>query len=274
MNVISEHMTPDWKRLADVNFLIYRRMTNYLSAALGAVNLIGTDTEQPLEYWKQRAIKQLMRANQLYSAWNHLLQVKGVDQISPPNQRLFRATDLMEWLAAEMTQNYSYHPDHDRLLQGNREMLQEALLLIHSAAHSLGPGVRLLTQSLPNGMWFRIRYNLVKKAPQTLEALLETLTNDWRSELTAFELLCASEFLALNSSELAYTPDEHHATLGFFIPAPRPSKVDETETSVPTSDNALEEPTRPYNQSAIWRRIAEVCAEEEHTPPMPLSPKP
>jgi hypothetical protein len=270
-----EELRTDWKRLADVNFLIYRRMTNYLSAALGAVNLIGTDTEQSLEYWKQRAIKQLMRANQLYSAWNHLLQMQGVEQVSPPSQRLFRASDLMEWLAAEMTQHYPHHPDHDRLLQGNREMLQEALLLIYSASYSLGPGVRLLTQSMPNGIWFRIRYNLVKKAPPTLDGLLETLTTDWRSEMTAFELFCASEFLALNSSGLEYVPDEQHATLGFFIPACRPMKADQTETvtATPASDNALEEPTRPYNQSAIWRRIAQVCAEEEHTPPMPLSPK-
>jgi hypothetical protein len=271
--MILQDTTTNWKRLADVNFLIYRRMTNYLSAALGAVNLIGTDTEQSVEYWKQRAIKQLMRANQLYSAWNHLLQVKGVDQVSPPSQRLFRATDLMEWLATEMAQHYSYHPDHDRLLQGNRELLQEALLLIHSAAYSLGPGVRLLTQAMPNGMWFRIRYNLLKKAPAALEGLLETLTTDWRSEMTAFELFCASEFLALNNSSLDYSVDEQHATLGFFIPAYRSIKNDDTVTSVPVTDHPLEEPTRPYNQSAIWRRIAQVCEEEEHTPPMPLSPK-
>jgi hypothetical protein len=271
--VILEENKPDWRRLADVNFLIYRRMIDHLNAAFGAINLIGSNTEQTTDYWKQRALKQLMRATQLYGAWNHLLQVKGVEQVAPPGQRVFRALDLMEWLASEMAQQYTPHPDHERLLKGNRETLQEALLLLQSAAYSLGPGVRLLTQNNSDGMWFRIRYTLMKAAPPTLDGLLESLTDDWRSELTAFELYCAGEFLALNDATLHYSAEDEHATLGFFIAAARPSRADATETGVPTPRRAdpLEEPTRPYSQSAIWRRIAEVCEEEEHTPRMPKS---
>lgn len=208
---------PSWDSLADINFLVRRRLVEHLNAAIGAVNIIDTPEAggQPVEFWKKRAIRHIMRAQHLYEAWNMLARYKSGQSLAQARQ--FRAGDLLEWLASETSQTYLPHPDHGRILAGNRETMQEALLLMYSAAHTIGPGVRLLAESKDDGFWFRVRYQDHKSQPKTLDGLFDQLSDDWRTGNAAYELGRAQDFLELNDCVLTYARRDGFCELGFFV---------------------------------------------------------
>ncbi|MFQ3567298.1 MAG: hypothetical protein SNJ59_09875 [Aggregatilineales bacterium] len=218
---------PDWKTLADVHFVMQRRMLEYLNAAVGALTL--TDTPEgaakPDNFWKERALRQVMRAHNLFNAWNALVRHKTGQRPAPSAMRQFSAADVIDWLALELRHSSSERSGNDRLLHGNRETLQEALLLLHSAAHSIGPGVRTITTQRPAGMWFRVRYTTYKAPPPTLAALREQLANDWRTEMAAYELERAQDFLELNGLALEYLIGDGYCELGFFVRAVLPGPL-------------------------------------------------
>ena len=255
------HPYPDWDSLADANFLMRRRLIEHLSAAIGAVNLIDTPEAggKPAEFWKTRAIRHIVRAQNMYEAWNLLVSYKAGQHV--PRARPFRAGDLLEWLAGEIYQTYTPHAEHDRLLMGNRETLQEALLLIHSAAYSLGPAVRLHTQLKEGSFWFRVRYQDAKQKAKTLDDLFEQMTTDWRTESAAYELQRARDFLEMNDCELAYVSGMGYSELAFSVAAVGPEHqnedssvlaIDETHTAAPVED--LDE-THPAGED-IRRRFS------------------
>lgn len=223
---------------------MYQRVIEQMNAALGAVHLSADPAgkDKPAEFWQERAIKQLRRAISLYNAWNNLIRYKsGLVQI-PKTMRQFRGSEMLEWLASELSTRHTLEPEHERLLAGNRETLQEALLLLHSCAHTLGPGVRLVTQNDHDGMWFRVRYNIYKTPPQTLEALLDQLPENWRAEHTVFELQRAQDFLAMNQCTLEYRVEDTYCELGFFVKSARAAK---TPASVyPTTTQSRRVPLR------------------------------
>lgn len=216
---------PDWKTLADVHFVMQRRMLEYLNAAVGALTLIDTPegAAKPGDFWKERALRQVMRAHNLFNAWNALVRHKTGQRPAPPAMRQFSAADVIEWLAVELRHSSGDRGSSDRLLHGNRETLQEALLLLHSAAYSIGPGVRTITTQRPTGMWFRVRYITYKAPPPTLAALRERLTADWRTEMAAYELDRAQDFLELNDLTLEYLIGDGYCELGFFVRAVQPA---------------------------------------------------
>jgi hypothetical protein len=242
---------PNWDSLADINFLMRRRLIEHLNAAIGAVNVIGTPEAgaKPDEFWKTHAIRHIMRAQNLYDAWNMLIRYKAGQRLTHISQ--FRAGDLLEWLASETHQTYLPRPDHDRVLAGNRETLQEALLLIHSAAYSIGPGVQLLTESKEEGFSFRVRYQDRKRRPMTLETLLEQLGDDWRTESAAYELQRAQDFLEMNDYALTYTRGETYCELGFFVTVVAAAR---------SSSNAITD-TQPIDDTAA---VANPNDEETH----------
>jgi hypothetical protein len=255
------HTQPDWDSLADANFLMRRRLLEHLSAAIGAVNLIDTPEggSKPADFWQKRAIRHIMRAQHLYEAWSMLIRYKAgqhVQRVHP-----FRAGDLLEWLASETFQTYTPNPDHDRLLIGNRETLQEALLLVHSAAYSLGPSVRLLAQYKEDGFWFRVRYQDARQKAHALPELLEQLASDWRTENAAYELQRAQDFLEMNDCELTFVRGDDYCELMFFVDATSPARQqaaaavtseDETLLAPPTND---EDETHPSGED-IRRRFS------------------
>ncbi len=243
---------PDWDSLADANFLMRRRLIEHLNAAVGAVNLIDTPEggAKPADFWKSRAIRHIMRAQHLYEAWNLLIRYKAGHHVT--RTHLFRAGDLLEWLASETYQTYSPHPDHDLLLIGNRETLQEALLLVHSAAYSLGPGVRLHTQVKDDRFAFRVRYQAAKPGAQTLADLLEQLVNDWRTESAAYELRRAQDFLQMNDCELTLVQGDRCCELGF---------------SVATAGNARQQPAAGEIEVEDDFDITAIVRDEDETQP-------
>ncbi|HLU09359.1 MAG TPA: hypothetical protein VK003_06810 [Oceanobacillus sp.] len=240
---------PNWNSLADINFLVHRRFVEHLNAAIGAVNIIDTPEAggKPVEFWKKRAIRHIMQAQNLYEAWSMLARHKSGHTTVYTSQ--FRAGDLLEWLAAETSQNYVPQPDHDRILEGNRETLQEALLLIYSAAHTMGPNVQLLAESSTKGFWFRVRYQDTRRQPRNLEELFEKLDDDWRTGNAAYELARAQDFLELNRYSLHFVRLKDACELGFFVAAAgmaHSSSADairETEETIAT--RPIEDETQP-----------------------------
>lgn len=241
---------PNWDSLADVNFLVRRRLVEHLNAAIGAVNIIDTPEAggKTAEFWKKRAIRHIMQAQNLYEAWSMLARYKSGQ--TAVYGRQFRAGDLLEWLASETSQTYMPHPDHERILAGNRETLQEALLLIFSGAHTIGPSVQLVTESNDKGFWFRVRYQDHKRQPKTLDGLFEQLDDDWRTGNAAYELSRAQDFLELNNCTLSYSRAKGTCELGFFVAAvgagqPHPTAATLRDTEETVATRPTEDETEP-----------------------------
>ena len=239
---------PSWDSLADVNFLVRRRLVEHLNAAIGAVNIIDTPEagSKPVDFWKKRAIRHIMQAQNLYEAWNMLARHKSGQ--TAVYARQFRAGDLLEWLASETSQSYIPRPDHDRILAGNRETMQEALLLIYSAAHTIGPSVQLITECSDDGFWFRVRYQNHNRQPKTLNGLFDQLEDDWRTGNAAYELCRAQDFLELNNCTLTYLRLTDACELGFFVVGagqshPSAATMRDTEETVAT--RASDDETEP-----------------------------
>jgi hypothetical protein len=214
---------PDWDSLSIINFLLNRRMSEHLNAALAAISLIGTEDadNQPPEMWQARALDAVLQSLNLHNAWASLIRYKQGETFLAQHMRQFSANEMLHWLASEMQLSHFDPLSVDITLCGNRETLQEALLLIHSCANTLGPGVRLQAETQADGMWFRVRYNMLKSAPPSLDKLMEVLdrlSSSWRAQNAFFELKRARDFLAMNDQQLHYNVGQDYCELAFFVP--------------------------------------------------------
>ncbi|MBC7814388.1 MAG: hypothetical protein H7175_24745 [Burkholderiales bacterium] len=221
-------------------------MTEYLNAALAAIALSGKMDEggQPPSFWQERATTQAAHALELHTAWASLIRYKSGEALLPQNQRQFKALDMLLWLTTELQLLRTPPLDTNLVLLGNRETLQEALLLLHSCAYTLGPGVNLVAQSKDGGVWFRILYDKVPDAANTLETLVTSAGKSWRVNSAAFELRRARDFLRMNNCDLVYRAWERHCELSFFVPAILMAGQS-TRESAPTPEETLELPDVP-----------------------------
>lgn len=222
---------PDWESLGEINFLLYRRMSEHLNAALAAITLAQSEENngKTPEFWQERALNEVLRSLDLHNAWATLVRHKLGESLVPQQLSEFSANELLTWLSVELQLNGTRTMSQDMRLIGNRDTLQEALLLLHSCAYTLGPGVRLLAEPEMRGMWFRISFNVLKNAPETIEGLISTLEKaapaNWRMKNALFELRRARDFLTLNSCEIYYGIANDICTMAFFIPAVLPAVV-------------------------------------------------
>lgn len=212
---------PDWEALDEINFAIHRRMVEHLNAALAAISLINSadPAETTPEFWQKRALNEVLTALNTHNAWASLVRHKLGESFLTQHVRQFYAGELLTWVAVQLQIGNISLPKNDLLMSGNRETLQEALLLLYSCASVLGPGVRLMAQIEPGGIWFRVRYSALKPPPASLDALLESLIANWRSQNAAFELKRARDFLAMNQCHLIYRSDAEHGEFAFFVSA-------------------------------------------------------
>jgi hypothetical protein len=234
---------PDWHSLDEINFLINRRMVEHLNAALAAISLINSSDAQdtPPEFWQKRALNEVLNAINTQNAWSSLVRHNLGESFLRQHIQQFPASELLVWVAAELRLPSFHLPKRDLILNGNRETLQEALLLLHSCAYTLGPGVRLVAELMKNGIWFRIRYNIIKDPPDTLEQLVEGMHKNWRTQNAAFELKRARDFLAMNDCDLHFSQDKDYVELAFFVPALQKPK--------PVVEAPLPEPEKQVRQT-------------------------
>ena len=202
---------PDWESLSEVNFLISRRMVDQLSAALDALGQIPQGEQQ------QRALSTVTSALDLHTAWADLIRHKVGDKSVLPGPQEFDGRNLLEWITETLQMEDLPHPESDVMLKGNRGTIQEALLLLQSCAHTLGPGVRVRVEQHRHGLWFRVRYAALSDPPGTLEELLASLRANWRLQSAAFEMRSAREFLSMNGCDLFYSVRDRECELAFFL---------------------------------------------------------
>ncbi len=210
---------PDWQALADIQFLIYKRVADSLNAALSAVALSdipGAGGQSPT-YWRERATTKVSSVINLFTAWEYLLRYKMGETIPERAIRPFQVNTLLAWLSHQLQLSAVPVVEGDPVLHANQETLQEALLLLYSAAFTQGANVRLEMESQPRGMWFRIKFSRVKPLPPTFDDLLASFGDHWRARDAVFELSMARDFVRMNGSELLLHSTEHHGEFVFFI---------------------------------------------------------
>ncbi|NDJ75854.1 MAG: hypothetical protein GYB65_06320 [Chloroflexi bacterium] len=210
---------PDWEALADLQFLLYNRIADSLNAALSAIALSDMPDagDKPPGYWKERASNKIANVLNLFTAWSYLIRYKMGETIPDRAVRPFPANSLLEWVGKQLQLSPPPRIDTDPLLHANQETLQEALILLYSAAFTQGSGVRLEVEASEQGLWFRIRFNRLKTMPATFDELVESFGDHWRAQDTVFELKTARDFVRLNGSELMLAATQHMGEFGFFV---------------------------------------------------------
>ncbi len=241
---------PDWEALGQLQFLLMRRVTEPLNASLSAIALLHLDSaaSRPREYWQDRASREVLGVLNLVNAWHALIRFKQGELLPQQHIRPFNAQDLLDWLTTQLELSNPLRIKEDMVLEASKEALQEALLLLYSAAYTLGPNVHLLVKSLTNGIWFRVRYSHTGGGapPLNLNDLLSGLKGNWRLEDTAFELRLASDFITLSGGRLHFQSTEHFCELAFFVYAvgkrpPDPLKAPEVDELPPIMETRAEE---------------------------------
>ncbi len=210
---------PDWAALSDLQFLLYNRIADSLNAALSAIALSDMPEAQdkPPGFWKGRATTKVSGVLNLYMAWSYLIRYKMGETIPERAVRPFRVNALLGWLASQLQLSPVPIIESNPLLQANQETIQEALLLLYSAAFTQGANVRLDVEPLQAGVWFRVKFSRRGDLPENLDALLATFKDHWRSQDTAFELLTARDFVRLNGYELVLNSVKNQGELVFFV---------------------------------------------------------
>jgi hypothetical protein len=205
---------PDWEALSEVNFLINNRMAEQLNAALVSIEKL-----PDVEHHRGRALEMVRSALNMQTAWATLIRHKAGETRSLPASPQFDSQEMVNWLCGIL--HLSEMPDSDDAvtLLGNRETLQEAVMLLRSCAQTLGPGVRVLVDQQANGLWFRVRYGAVGVPPLSLEELFDSLQTNWRVQSASFELHRAQDFLKMNQCEMIYGVRNNDCELSFFVRA-------------------------------------------------------
>jgi len=210
---------PDWESLSQLEFLLMRRIIEPLNAALAAISLVELDSaaERPRAYWQARASTEVLGVLNLVNGWHALMRFKLGELLPHQHIRFFYVQDLLDWLSQQLQLTTTIRAPENLPLEANRETVQEAVLLLYSAAYTLGPNVHLVTESTGNGVWFRVRYGRHGDCPADLDALIEKLGDNWRSQDTAFELRTAADFITLNASKLHLQSSAEFCEMAFFI---------------------------------------------------------
>lgn len=218
---------PDWESLGSIQFLLHQRIAEQLNTALSAISLIDAPEagDVPPGFWQNRAGDAVLRALNLENAWSSLIRHKLGEHFLPQHMGHFHASEIIRWLAVEIGCPHYATPGDDTLLIGNRETLQEALLLLHSCAGTLGPHVRLVVGIAEAGLWFRMRFDVMRATAPTLGLLHEALARagNWRADTARFELQRAEDFLNMNGCALHYHVTAEHGELAFCVPTAHPS---------------------------------------------------
>ncbi len=194
---------PDWEALHQLNFLLAPRISSPLNEALNALAI--ADIDDPAidpQIWQEKARARIANLLNLYQAWSALIQYKNGLQLPQHSIRAFPLQSLLDWLTIQLELTLPATAPENIHLLGNQASIQEALLLLHSAAATQGSNVHLNLENSPEGYWFRIRFSRPSPLPPTLEEIIGQFSNHWRSQDSAFELKMAQDFIALNDGKI------------------------------------------------------------------------
>lgn len=244
---------PDWSSLADIQSLLYNRISDLLNAALSSIALSGMPEaqEQPPEFWRDRATHKIYDVLNLYTAWTALSRFKG-SGITPEHAlRPFPINLLLNWLGTQLQLSPIPSDPSNLILYGGQETLQEALWLLYSVSYTQGSSVRLELETSRLGAWFRVRFTRSTPLPASMDDLLASFGSHWRAQDTAFELATARDFIRLNGSDLALASGDGYGEFAFFVRAAASGK------------------TRPLNPDAAAKAALAASSPPETLPTTP-----
>jgi len=212
---------PDWDALSDLQFILYQRIAGALNEALSSIALSGAPEAQdrPPGFWQDRAADKIANVLNLFTAWSYLVQYKVDRAAVERTLRPFPINSLLAWLARQLQLSPAPRLASDPLLHANQETLQEALLLLYSAAYTYGGSVRLELEASRLGVWFHLKFKRHAPLPTSYDALLAAPDDHWRAQQTAFELASARDFLRLNGSDVALGASDSLGEFLFFVRA-------------------------------------------------------
>ena len=209
-------MSSDWKSLSQINFLIYRRMSEQLDTALSALEQIPQSQDQ------ERALHAASNARDLYSAWANLIRYKAGETPAITGPQQISACFLLRWIATTLHMSKIPDCDEKEVLKGNLETIQEALIALRSCAQSLGPRAHVVVQRHQLGFWIRVRYGSSASSPSTLDDLMASMQSNWRQQTAAFELASAIDFLRMNEVDVFYSLQDGQCEIAFLLPFVNP----------------------------------------------------
>lgn len=296
---------PDWKALADLQFLLYQRIADSLNAAMSAIALSDMPEAQDKQpgFWKDRATAKIGNVLNLFMAWSYLIHYKLGEMLPDRAIRPFRVNALLEWLSVQLQLNPPPKLSSDPLLHANQETLQEALLLLYSAAFTQGTNVRLELETNDTGVWFRVLFTRLTPLPESFDTLLDSFSGHWRAQDTVFELATARDFVRLNGGEIEMNLDKQQGAFSFFVrhvgaakdkartapvsmetpllleetplpAAPAKAEINDTNATPVVKQEEIEQiPARPPKLSVLRPRPGEVSVpapapKEGQTPPI------
>jgi hypothetical protein len=267
---------PDWKSLADWQFVLYNRIADSLNAALSSIALSDMPEAQdrPPGFWKDRATAKIANVLNMFTAWSYLIRYKMGEPIPDRSIRPFRVNTLLAWLGTQLQLSPTPATAANPLLHANQETLQEALLLLYSAAFTQGTGVQLTLDVTRLGTWFRIRFFRSTPLPGSLDDLLASFGDHWRAQSTVFELTTARDFIRLNGGELILKPLDNQGEFSFFVRAagarrPQLPLPLDAESNPPPPDSITPPPARPEGTAT---EVKELDATPVIPPPAPEEP--
>lgn len=258
----------DWESLAELQFLLYSRIADSLNTALSGIALSDMPEAQdkPPGFWKERATIQVSNVLNLFTAWSNLIRFKLGETIPEHALRPFPANALLDWLGAQLQLSPVPHLPDNPALYANQETLQEAVLLLYSAAFTQGADVRLELEPDGDGIWFRVRFMRTRPMPETFDALLASFSDHWRDQVTHFELATARDFVALNGLELALNASDDQGEFAFLAPTTAAARAHLAPTP------ALRADTTPVILGNPERRKPAVSLSDPSTPALPDPP--
>jgi hypothetical protein len=229
---------PDWEALNEINFLLYNRVADGLNAALSAIAIaqMPDDTDQPAEWWYQRARAKIEGILNLIMSWSWLIQFKGGSDLPEKVIRPFQLQTMLDWVSLHLQLVPPLAIREDIVVQANQQTVQEALILLYSAASTQGAGVTIFLDHVDDGVQFRIRFARLRPVRpwQSIDELIAQQGSHWRQQAVAFELATARDFLLMNQIPLGLSDAGTVGEFSFSLykPGKRPTGTTESPSSL------------------------------------------
>lgn len=240
------HPQPDWESLNEFNFLLYRRTVDGLNAALTALDVatMPDKSGMPPEWWHARSRDKVEAVLNLAMAWSWLIQYKVGIELTQQVIRPFALQEMLDWLTTNLQLRPPLYYDKPLRLLGNKQCIQEAILLLHSVAGTLGRVSLKITPQDDSVLVVILVSRLKAQAPiANIETLLSALGDHWRERSIAFELRTALDFLNMNNLQIHTADDGQLLRMHFAIPV---QQAQSTRTTSPaTSPNGTTDDTIP-----------------------------
>lgn len=214
----SKNNLPDWDSLSEFNFLLYRRTVDGLNAALSALEVASVPGSggMPPEWWYARSKGKIEAVLNLSMAWSWLIQFKNGVELTEQVIRPFVLQETLEWLNTNLQLRPPLYFDDSTRIMGNKQSIQEAMLLLHSVANTMG---RVSLQVEPTDTHIRFVIKISRLRPTTpvasIAELLSGYGSHWRERSIAFELRTALDFFEMNHLQLQLADDGLQLKLWF-----------------------------------------------------------